>query len=59
MAVPKKKTPRSARGSRRNFQKLAKPSVSKCPRCHEVKQPHRVCPHCGHYKDFEVLEVKD
>ena len=59
MAVPKQKTPRSRRGSRRNFKKLAKPAHGKCPKCHEDKLPHRVCPHCGYYKDFEVLEIKD
>jgi len=28
-----------------------------CPQCGSPKLPHRVCPHCGHYKGREVIEV--
>ena len=59
VAVPKKKVPRSKRGSRRAFQKLDATAKGKCPRCHEDKLPHRACPGCGYYKDFEVIKVKD
>ena len=30
-----------------------------CPNCDNVKMPHRVCPHCGHYKSKEILEVTE
>ncbi|RLD96412.1 MAG: 50S ribosomal protein L32, partial [Aquificota bacterium] len=30
-----------------------------CPNCQEPKLPHRVCPHCGFYKDRQVLEVEE
>jgi large subunit ribosomal protein L32 len=30
--------------------------MSVCPNCQEKKLPHRVCPHCGHYKGREVVE---
>jgi len=25
----------------------SRPAMAKCPNCHEMKQPHRACPHCG------------
>ncbi|MDR2202063.1 MAG: 50S ribosomal protein L32, partial [Clostridiales bacterium] len=33
-------------------------SVSECPKCHEFKQNHRVCPHCGYYDGVQRVEVK-
>lgn len=30
-------------------------SLSDCPNCHEKKLPHRICPHCGHYKGREII----
>ena len=30
-------------------------SLSECPNCRERKLPHRICPHCGHYKGREVI----
>lgn len=32
-------------------------TIVECPRCHEPKLPHRVCLHCGHYKDMEVIAM--
>ncbi|MBI3891624.1 MAG: 50S ribosomal protein L32 [Candidatus Wallbacteria bacterium] len=58
MPVPKRKTGRSRRDIRRAQDKLALPAESKCPRCHEVKPPHRVCKSCGYYKDFDVLRLE-
>ena len=37
-------------------QVAAETGLSVCPNCHEKKLPHRVCPHCGHYKGREVVE---
>ncbi|HHE51833.1 MAG TPA: 50S ribosomal protein L32, partial [Candidatus Acetothermia bacterium] len=28
-----------------------------CPHCHELKLPHRVCPHCGYYNGMEIVSV--
>ncbi|NMB41603.1 MAG: 50S ribosomal protein L32 [Firmicutes bacterium] len=50
MAVPKRRTSKSKRNKRRANWKLVAPGFSECPQCHEVKLPHRVCPHCGYYK---------
>ncbi|HBU12881.1 MAG TPA: 50S ribosomal protein L32, partial [Clostridiales bacterium] len=37
MAVPKRKTSKARRDSRRAHIKLAIPSVSDCPQCHKPK----------------------
>jgi len=29
-----------------------------CPHCHELKLPHRVCPHCGYYNGMPVVAVE-
>jgi large subunit ribosomal protein L32 len=31
------------------------PALSLCPKCHEPKLPHRVCPNCGYYDGKEVV----
>ena len=32
---------------------------SECSNCHELRLPHRACPHCGFYKDREVIETAE
>ena len=58
MAVPKKRMSRSRQGHRRSHDRLKAPTYGECPQCHEMKQPHAVCQHCGFYKDREVIEVE-
>lgn len=38
--------------------KLETPKMVECPKCHEYKQPHRVCSACGYYNDKMVIEKK-
>jgi large subunit ribosomal protein L32 len=57
MPVPKRKTSRAVRDSRRASHHLTAPAVSVCPQCHEVKLPHRVCPSCGYYDGKEIVET--
>lgn len=57
MAVPKRKTSKSRRDKRRTHYKLEVPGMSVCPKCGEIKLPHRACKNCGTYKDAEVLPV--
>lgn len=59
MAVPKKKTPKGRRDRRRTHWKLRVPTMVECPECHEMKRPHRICPHCGYYKGREVKVVSE
>ncbi|MFC2171319.1 50S ribosomal protein L32 [Acidobacteriota bacterium] len=58
MANPKRRHSRTRRNKRRAHDHLSVQSFSTCPQCHEEKLPHRVCPHCGHYKGREVLKIK-
>jgi large subunit ribosomal protein L32 len=30
-----------------------------CPKCHEKKPAHQVCPACGFYEGREVIKVKE
>jgi large subunit ribosomal protein L32 len=31
--------------------------MSECAKCHQPKLPHRVCPHCGTYRNREYKTV--
>ena len=54
MAVPKGKTSKAKRDSRRAHDAISAPSLSICPQCKEPKMPHRACPSCGTYKGKDV-----
>lgn len=58
MAVPKKRMSKSRTRMRRSQQnRIEKPGHGWCPGCGEPKLPHRVCMHCGQYKDRQVVPV--
>jgi large subunit ribosomal protein L32 len=57
MPVPKRKTGKAVRDSRRSHDHLTGPALSECPQCHKPKVPHRVCPSCGYYRGQEVVEI--
>ena len=59
MPNPKHRHSKARRDKRRAHDFLTAPSLSECPNCHEPKMPHRVCPHCGHYKGKEVIDIKN
>lgn len=54
MAVPKKKTSQSRMGMRRSHHALTAPAYAECGNCGELKRPHNICAHCGHYDGREV-----
>ncbi|MCL2080102.1 MAG: 50S ribosomal protein L32 [Oscillospiraceae bacterium] len=55
MAVPKSKVSKARRDKRRSSHwKLEEPNQSKCPKCGELKLPHRACSACGTYNGREV-----
>jgi len=56
MGVPKRRTSKARKNRRRAMIKVSGPTVILCPRCHEPKMAHRVCPECGYYRDQEVIE---
>ncbi len=49
MAVPKNRTSKQRRNTRRANWKLTAPAMSTCPQCHSPKLAHRVCKTCGYY----------
>lgn len=57
MAVPKKRTSRAKRGSRRSHQALTPPTLVKCASCGKPTAPHRACSHCGMYRGRQVAKV--
>ncbi len=59
MANPKRRISRTRRDKRRAHHALNPAGSSLCTECFEPKLPHRVCPHCGHYKGREVIEVEE
>ena len=58
MAVPKKRTGKSAQATRRANWKATKPEVVTCPNCGEFALAHTVCTACGYYKGKPV-SLKD
>ncbi|MCR4280564.1 MAG: 50S ribosomal protein L32 [Candidatus Komeilibacteria bacterium] len=58
MTVPPKRRTSSSRGRRRSHHKVATAALHKCPNCGQAKMPHRVCQHCGFYKNQEVIKKK-
>lgn len=58
MGNPKRKISKSRRDKRRTHKFLSNPPLSLCPKCQTPKLPHFACPHCGTYKDREVIEVE-
>jgi large subunit ribosomal protein L32 len=58
MAVPKKKVSPSRRGMRRSHHALTASAHLECPNCGELRRPHNVCSHCGHYDGREVVAAE-
>ncbi len=57
-ALPKHKLGKSRKGKRRSHNALKARNLVPCPKCHELRLPHHVCPFCGTYKGMEVVELK-
>lgn len=55
--VPKKKTSKARRDSRRSHHALSAPTLVECPQCKSKKPSHVVCPNCGTYAGRQVLDV--
>lgn len=59
MAVPFRRTSKTAKRKRRSHYKLSVPGMVVCPNCGEMKLSHRVCKECGTYNGRTVLVAKD
>ena len=59
MAVPFRRTSKTAKRKRRSHYKLSVPGMVVCPNCGEMKLAHRVCKECGTYNGKTVLVEKE
>jgi len=59
MAVPKRRTSKSKKRMRRTHYKAQAPTLAPCPKCGEMRIPHRVCPNCGFYNGEKRIEIED
>jgi large subunit ribosomal protein L32 len=57
MPLPKRRHSRTRGLKRRTHWKLQAPNLAPCPQCSSMRQPHVVCPHCGHYNGRSVVNV--
>ena len=58
MAVPKKRTGKSAQGHRRSTWKASVPETTICKNCGELKLTHTVCTACNHYDAGKLASKK-
>jgi large subunit ribosomal protein L32 len=58
MAVPKRKTSKSRRDTRRATHAISAAVVNVCPNCGVPKRPHHACANCGTYKGREVEPLR-
>ena len=56
MAVPFRRTSKTAKRLRRTHFKLSAPGLVKCPNCGAMIKSHNVCPKCGYYVGKNVME---
>jgi large subunit ribosomal protein L32 len=59
VAVPKRKTSKTRRDTRRATHHIEAATVGECPQCHAPRLPHRVCPQCGTYNGKQILAIEE
>jgi len=59
MPNPKRRHSKTRTAKRRTHDTLKAVGLGECPHCHESKQPHRVCPHCGYYRGRQAKAVAE
>jgi large subunit ribosomal protein L32 len=59
MAVPKRKTSRQRRDTRRATHAVGPARTGRCPRCQSPVRTHHVCGVCGYYRGRPVVEIED
>ncbi len=60
MAVPKRKTSKARKNSRRSsVWKLEAPTMEKCPNCGAYNLHNRVCSECGQKDGKVIFNVED
>ena len=58
MAVPKRKTSRQRRDTRRATHAIEATRMGRCPRCSSPVRTHHVCGVCGYYRGRPVVEIE-
>ena len=58
MAVPKRRTSKSRKGTRRSHHAVVAKQIQYCPKCNEPVLPHRLCSNCGSYQGREVIDME-
>ena len=56
MAVPFRRTSKTAKRLRRTHFKLSVSGLVTCPNCGATINSHNVCPKCGYYNGKEVVK---
>jgi large subunit ribosomal protein L32 len=59
MPNPKRRHSKTRTAKRRTHDALTPVTTGLCAQCHEPKAPHRICPHCGYYKQRQVRPVEE
>ncbi len=58
MAVPFRRSSKTAKRMRRTHFKLSVSGLVKCPNCGAMIKSHNVCPMCGYYNGRQVVSKK-
>jgi len=56
---PKQKQSKARTRKRKANWRLARPNLSRCPSCRELKEPHVACRKCGYYNGRLVIRIED
>ncbi len=59
MAVPFRRTSKTAKRLRRSHFKLSVSGLNTCPHCGTMIRSHHVCPNCGYYDGKAVVIVPE
>ncbi|MDK1030691.1 MAG: 50S ribosomal protein L32 [Planctomycetia bacterium] len=57
MPVPKRRTTRSRKGTRRSHHALRPVQTVLCSRCNNPSLPHTVCGNCGWYQGQQIIGI--
>ncbi|RMF33962.1 MAG: 50S ribosomal protein L32 [Alphaproteobacteria bacterium] len=57
MAVQQNRKTPSKRNMRRSHDALRASNPLECENCGELKRPHHICAHCGHYDGRQVFTI--
>jgi len=57
MGLPAKRRTKQSKRERASHFALKKFALTVCSHCSRKIRPHQVCPHCGYYKNRQVLKI--